>query len=109
MSVDRQEEQKLETMMTNAEKTGNWEQVSQELNDRKAGNFAGREKDLTDTVKAAADYCDKHGFPMTVIEGTDGHLQGIRDDKNSSKMPIIGRKIGVSENGGGSFEASNKI
>lgn len=111
MSVDRAEEQKLENMMTTAEKTGNWEQVSQELSDRRAGNFAGREKDLADTVKAAADYCNKHGFPMTVIEGLDGHVQGIKDEKNSTSgfFGIGGRNVGVTENAGGNFEANNKL
>lgn len=99
MAIDRAEEQKLENLMTDAEKTGDWQRVSQEVNDRKAGNFAARGSDLDDTVKEAAKLCSQHGFPMTVIEGLDGHVQSIKDNKNSSFL----HNVGISEDAGGQY------
>ena len=105
MSVDKAEQQNLQNLMINAEKTGNWEAVANDMNQHRAGDFANRDKDMADTVKAAADYCDKHGFPTTVILGTDGHVQSIKDEKNSSFL----HKVGVSEDKGGSYQASDKL
>jgi hypothetical protein len=105
MSVDKQEASKLENMMMSAEKTGNWEQVAQELNDRKAGNFAARGNDLNDTIRASADYCNKHGFPMAIIDGLNGDVQSVVDKQNSGFI----HKVGVTEAGDNQYHANNKI
>lgn len=90
--------------MMNAEKTGNWAAVAQELNERKAGNFAARGTDLDDTIKASADYCNKHGFPTAIIEGLDGSVKAVTDKKNSNFF----HSVGVQEAGDSQYHATYK-
>jgi hypothetical protein len=105
MAVDHTELTKLEGEMVKAENTGNWDNVANLMNQERAGNMAFREKDQADTVKAAADYCKKQGFPeMTINLGTDGHVQSIKDNKNSSFL----HQVGVQEDAGGSYHGNDK-
>ena len=94
MSVDRTEANKLEHLMVDAEKSGDWAKVAQEVNDRKAGDFASRGMDLDETMKASAKNCKELGFPMLVIMGHDDHVQSICDSRNSDLIHNVGIQIG---------------
>lgn len=104
MAVDNNEYRTLVKDMIKAENTGNWDDVANELNDRKNSNFNSRPQDLADTVNAAAKYCQDHGFPMTVITNDKGDdVVRIKDNTNSSIRPV-----GITETPGG-YVAHDKI